>query len=294
VVVAERTPKRRPARRDLDANGSPTSLVISGGTLLWTDVAGAIWAMPADGSGAPHQLSDQKRPGFAFQLFTAGREVLATSRADLLRVGVPDGPVATAGIKLAEYPLSAAADDAFIYLTMFQRQEIVRVPIGGGAPKKIADLPRAILTLHGKTLYAASYATGTLVAIATDTGTSRVVARGLAKPTAIAADDANVYAYCEHDKTLLRVSAATGTVSRLGEGLVNSDRIVLDGDYVYTRTWGERPALVRFAKDGSRPRQTLAELKSPSGIAIDDGAIYVASRDGNQIVRLEKAALAPP
>lgn len=287
-------PPARPARSELDAGGSPTSLAIANGTLLWTDIAGGIWAMPADGSAAPRQLSDQKRPSFAFQLFTAGREVLATSRGDLLRVGVPDGPVTLAKIRgLAEYPIGAAADDSYIYLTLFKRPEIVRVPIGGGAAQKIAELPRAILALRGGTLYAASYATGTLVAIATATGASRVVARGLAKPTALAADDTHVYLYCEHDQTLRRVDAATGAVADLSRGLVNSDDLALDGDYVYTRTWGKHPALVRIPKDGSRPRETLAELPSPSGIAIDAGAIYVASRDGNRIIRLEKAALPP-
>ena len=250
--------------------------------------------MPSDGSGTPRQLSDQKRPSFAFQLFTAGEEVLATSRGDLLRVGVPDGPVTLAKIRgLLEYPIAAAADASFIYLTMFKRPEIVRVPARGGAAQKVAELPRAILALRGGTLYAASYATGVLVAIATAAGTSRVVVRGLAKPTAMAADDTHVYVYCEHDQTLRRVDAATGAIADLARGLVNSDDVALDGDYVYTRTWGARPALVRIAKDGSRPRETLAELSSPSGIAIDAGAIYVASRDGNRIVRLEKSALGP-
>jgi len=284
----------RPARADLDTGESPTSLVVAGATLLWTDVAGGVWSMPADGSGAPRQLSDQKAPGFAFQLFMAGREVLATSRGDLLRVGVPGGPVTPVKVRgLAESPIEVAADASFIYLTMFKRPEIVRVPVGGGAAQKLAELPRAVLALHGDTLYAASYATGVLVAIATATGASRVVARGLGKPTAIAADGGHVYAYCEHDQTLRRIDAATGATAELARGLVNSDRIELDGDYVYARTWGARPALVRVAKDGSRPRELLAELPTPTDIAFDADGVYVASRDGRRIVRLERAALAP-
>jgi hypothetical protein len=284
----------RPARADLDTGGSPTSVALAGGSLVWTDIAGGIWSMPADGGGAPRQLSDQKTPGFAFHLFTAGRQVLATSRGDLLRVGVPDGPVTLAKIRgLVEYPLEAAADASFIYLTMFKRPEIMRVPAAGGAATKLAELPRAVLALRGDTLYAASYATGVLVAIATATGRTRVVARQLAKPTAIAADDTHVYAYCEQDQTLRRIDVATGATFELARGLVNSDDVELDGGYVYTRTWGARPALVRVAKDGSRPRELLAELPSPTDIAIDDGGVYVASRDGNRIVRLDKAQLAP-
>jgi hypothetical protein len=288
----EARPDEAPARADLPTGEAPTSLVVADGTLLWTDMAGGIWSMPADGSGTPRQLSDQKRPGFAFQLFTAGREVLATSRGDLLRVGVPGGPVTLAKIRgLVEYPIAAAADASFIYLTMFKRPEIVRVPTGGGAATKLAELPRAVLALHGGTLYAASYTTGVLVAIETATGKSRVVARGLGKPTAIAADPTHVFAACEHDQTLRRIDAATGAVTELARGLVNSDDVELDGDHVYTRTWGAQPALVRVAKDGSRPRELVAELPTPTDIAFDAGGVYVASRDGRRIVRLAKAAL---
>lgn len=287
-------PPPRPAREELDAAGAPTSLVLAGGTLLWTDEAGGVWSRPADGGGAPRRLSDQRAPGFAFQLFTAGDEVLATSRGDLLRVGVPDGPVTLAKIGgLVEYPLAAAADASFIYLTMFKRPEIVRVPAAGGRATKLAALPRAVLALHGDTLYAASYATGELVAIATATGRSRVIARGLPRPTAIAADATGVYASCERDGTLRRIDAATGAVIELARGLVNADDVELDGDHVYARTWGARPALVRVAKDGARPLERLAELPSPIDIAFDAGAVYVASRDGHRIVRLDRAALAP-
>lgn len=294
----------RPARADLPTGEAPTSLVALDGTLLFTDMAGGIWSMPADGSGAPRQLSDQKRPGFAFQLFTAGRQVLATSRGDLLRVGVPGvpgapgapgapgGPVTLAKIRgLLEYPIAAAADASFIYLTLFKRPEIMRVPVAGGAATKLAELPRAVLALHGDTLYAASYATGVLVAIETATGKSRVVARGLAKPTAIAADPAHVFATCEGDQTLRRIDVATGAITELARGLVNSDDVELDGDHVYTRTWGARPALVRVAKDGSRPQEIVAELPTPTDIAFDATSVYVASRDGRRIVRLDKAAL---
>jgi hypothetical protein len=294
---AEAAPARpaRPARTDLDTGQAPTSIAIVGATLLWTDVMGGIWAMPADGSGAPRQLSDQRAPDFAFQLFTAGGEVLATSRGDLLRVGVPGGPVTRARIGgLAESPLEVVADASHVYLTLFKRPEILRVPVAGGAATKLAELPRAVLALHGDTLYAASYATGVLVAIATATGRSRVVARGLARPTAIAADRGHVYAYCEHDRTLRRIDAATGAMTELARGLVNSDRVELDGDYVYTRTWGARPALVRVPKDGSRPHELLAELPTPTDIAFDASGVYVASRDGRRIVRLDRAALAQP
>lgn len=284
--------ERGPARRELATGGAPMSLAIAGGQLLWTDLAGGIWTMPADGSGAAKQLSDQRTPSFAFQLFIAGGEVMATTRTDLLRVRLPDGPVKLAKVQgLLDDPLAVAADGAYVYVTMFRRPEIMRVPVAGGPAKKLADLPRAVLALRGDTLYAASYATGAVVAIATATGASRAVAKGLGKPTSIAVDDQHVYAYCEEDETLRRVHLETGESKVLARGLVNSDDVVLDGAYVYTRTWGAKPALIRVAKDGSRPSEVLAELPSPTDIVIDAGGVYVASRDGHRILRLEKSAL---
>lgn len=285
-------PPERPARVDLPTGVPPTSLVLAGGTLVFTDDTGGIWSMPADGSAGAQKLSDPGAPGFAFQLFTAGSEVFATSRGDLLRVGVPRGPVKLGKIGgLVEYPLEAVADDDYIYLTMFKRSEIVRVPVAGGRAVEVATLPRAVLALHGETLYAASYATGVLVAITPATRASRVVARGLAKPTAIVADATHVYAYCEHDETLRRIDAATGDVIELARGLVNADDVVLDGEYVYARTWGRRPGLVRVGKDGARPSELLAELPSPTDIAFDAESVYVASREGKRIVRLARAKL---
>jgi hypothetical protein len=292
---AEAPTPARPARIELPTGEAPTSLAVAGASLVWTDAEGGVWSMPADGGGEPRPLSDPRRPGFAFHLFTAGGQVLATSRKDLLRVGLPDGPVTPAGIRgLAEQPLEAAADASFIYLTLFRRPEIVRVPVAGGAATKLAELPRAVLALSGDTLYAASYATGELIAITTATGRSRTVARGLPRPTAIAADGAHVFAACEGDGTLRRIDAATGAAAELARGLVNSDDVELDGDYVYTRTWGARPGLVRALRDGSRPHELIAELAAPVDIAFDASGIYVASRDGRRIVRLDRAALAPP
>ncbi len=119
-----------------------------------------------------------------------------------------------------------------------------------------------------------------------------MVARGLAPPTALAADGAHVFATCEGDGTLRRIDAATGATAELARGLVNSDDVELDGDHVYTRTWGARPGLVRAPRDGSRPHELIAELSAPVDIAFDAGGVYVASRDGHRIVRLDRAALA--
>jgi len=286
------SPPQAPARQDFAVGESPMSLIVSGGSLYWTDSTGSIWSMPSDGRGTPKQLSDQKTPNFAFRLFTAGDQVLATSRRDLLRVASPDGPVTLAGVEgLADNPEEATGGGAFAYLTVFKRNEILRAPAGGGKVTRLATLPRGVLGLHGDTLYAASYSTGVLVAIPAS-GPVKTIARGFHRPTSVAADATHVFVYSERDKTLSKVELATGATSVLARDLENSDDLLSDGPWLYVFTWGAKPALLRIAKDGGRgPQVIAADLKSPYRIAADAEAIYVTSRDQNTIVRLAKAAL---
>jgi len=181
-----------------------------------------------------------------------------------------------------------------MYLTLFKRDDIVRVPVAGGTPKKLASLPRGILALHAGKLYAASYATGTLVELPTAPGAGkpRPIAGRLARPTALAVDADAAFVYCEGDQTLVRITLATGDTSVLARGLINSDALVADGDHVYTRSWGTPKTVLRVRKDGSRPPEVLADdLATPSRIAIDAEAIYVTSRDDGRIVRFAKSAL---
>jgi len=296
IATPEVTPTALPARQDFAVGESPMSLIVSGGSLYWTDSTGSIWSMPSDGTGTPRQLSDHKTPNFAFRLFTAGDQVLATSRKDLLRVASPEGPVTLAGVKgLADNPEEATGGGAFAYLTVFKRNEILRAPTGGGGTvTRLATLPRGVLGLHGDTLYAASYSTGVLVAIPAH-GAVKTIARGFNRPTSVAADATHVFVYSERDKTLTKVEIATGTPSVIARDLENSDDLLSDGPWLYVFTWGARPALLRIAKDGrSAPQVIAADLKSPYRIAADAEAIYVTSRDQNSIVKLSKAALPAP
>ena len=48
-----------------------------------------------------------------------------------------------------------------------------------------------------------------------------------------------------------------------------------------------------IAKDGSSRTALATDLAAPYNIAVDDNAVFVTARDGAQIVRFEKAALAP-
>ncbi len=282
-------------RIDLDVPSAPTSLVVIGEKLLWTDDLGAVWSMPSDGSVHAVQLSDATHPNFAFHLFRAGDQVFATSRGDLLRVSAEGNVVALGVTGLADLPEESAGDAAGLYITVFKHTSVLRVPITGGKPSKLADVSRGVLGLHGKTLYVASYTNGTLVAIPTAGGQARSIAANLPRPTAVAADDTAAFVYCERDKAVRRIDLADGSVHVIARDLENSDDLLLDGAYVYTFTWGAQPGLVRIAKDGSHAVQRLtSDLETPNKIAADDAAIYVSSRDRPRIVKLLKSALPAP
>jgi hypothetical protein len=281
------------ARIDLDVPSAPTSLVVLDRMLVWTDSLGSVWSMPSDGSAPAAQLSDAQRPNFAFHLVRAGDRVFATSRKDLLSVG--RDAVRAMNLRLQELPEESAGDASALYFTMFKRTEVMRVPISGGAPTKLADVSRGVLGLHGTTLYAASYSGGTLVAIPTAGGPAVQLASNLPRPTAVAADDTAVFVYCERDKTIRRIDLADHRVSVIARDLENSDDLISDGLYLWTFTWGAQPGLVRVMKDGSRAAQRLTtDIKTPNKVAVDAQAVYVSSREHDRITKLVKSALPPP
>jgi DNA-binding beta-propeller fold protein YncE len=250
--------------------------------------------MPATG-GKPRQLSDQKRPDFAFKVVAAGDAVVASSRKDLLHVDVAGGAVAKANIRgLTEYPEEIVADAAFVYVTMFKQPQIMRVPAGGGSAQQIGELARGVLALRGDTLYVASYATGVLVALPKAGGKPRTIAKGLVRPTALAVDATHAFVYSEKDRTIQKIDLVTGKASVIATNLTNSDELVLDGAWLYTRSWdkGSAGSLVRIATTGAGGAEVIGgDLAAPYGIAFDAEAIYVTARDGAQIIRFDKAAL---
>ena len=281
-------PAELPARTDFAVGESPTSLVVAGSALVWTDSMGAIWTLPTSG-GVPRQLAEQRTAGFMFHPVTVGADVLVSTKRDFARVTLPAGPVRNLGLALAEDPVDNVADDHTIYTTLFKRDELVAIPVGGGSPgtpTKLASVRRAVLAVHGPTLYAVSYATGRLVSLPISGGKLTQIARGLERSTALAVDDTAAYLYSEKDQTLRKVELATGAITVLATQLTNSDDLVSDGPWLYTYSWPSR--VLRIAKDGSGQETLADDLASPSHIATDARAIYVVSRDQNKIVRLAK------
>lgn len=281
----------REARRDVVVELSPMSVLSTGRALVWTDQAGAIWTASPTGA-SPRQLSDQKHPDFAFSLLAAGDQIFATARHGILRVDLEAGKVAPLAIEgLPDQPEDAVADRDHLYVTIFKRDDVLRIPVRGGKAEKLASISRGVLALHGATLIVASYAAGTLSVIPTAGGAPRIVARGLARPTAVAADATHAYVYGEKDRALRKIDLATGEQTRLAGELINSDDVVADGDWLYTRSWGTRGSLLRIPKAGGAVQTLADDLASPYRIAVDVHAIYVTSRDDNRIVRIPRSTL---
>jgi hypothetical protein len=293
--VEPTAPAQHPARLDLPTETSPSTVIVSNDRLVWIDTAGSIWTMPtpapaADTSASARELSDQRSIGFAFQLATAGDAVYATTRAGLVHVALPSGPVTSIAAALPGAAEEVISDGNAIFVTLFKRDEIIAITPPATA-RTLGKLRRGVLAEHGDTLYAISYSTGALVAIPKAGGKPRPIARGFVRPTALAADATHAYVYTERDRTLRSVDLATGAQTRLADGLVNSDDLVADGRWLYTYSW-DRPGgarLVRVAKDASTTETLADDLASPSHIAIAADAIYVTSRDQNKIVRLRRS-----
>lgn len=279
-------PPRRSSWPDYQVPTLPMDLVLHRGTLVWADLAGAIWTMPADGSGTPEQVSEQHRDGFAAHPFVAGDRVIAKGGKGLLVVAVPGGGVTRVRITgVPDRIEDVVGDDSTIFFTVANHDQVMRVPVTGGAAQRVLDAKAAVLAIHGTTLYAASYAVGDLLAVSTAGGAPRTIARKLNHPTALAVDDTAAYVYTEGDQRMMRVDLATGATQVLGEHLDNSDEVELAADAIYTVSWPNK--LVRVAKvPGAAPATLTDKLFQPRGVVRDDSAVYVTSDQPPRIVRV--------
>jgi hypothetical protein len=264
----------------------PMDLVLHRGTLVWADLAGAIWTMPADGSGAPKQVSEQHRDGFAAHPFVAGDRVMAKGGKGLIAIEVPGGAVTPVHISGVPDLLEDVVGDAStIYFTVFNHDQVMRVPVTGGAAQHLLDARRAVLAFHDRMLYVASYNTGDLLVVPAAGGVPHAIARKLKQPTALAVEDTAAYVYTEGDQRLTRVELTTHATQILGEHLENSDEIELAADAIYTVSWPNK--LVRLAKvPGGAPVTLTDQLFQPRGVVRDEHFVYVTSDQPPRIVRV--------
>lgn len=276
------------ARQDFAVPTLPMWMVIDHGTLVWADLAGAVWTMPADGSTPPKQLSDQHKQGLVVHPFHAGDRVLAKAGHELVAIGVPDGPVTRVHVTgVPDLPEEIVANASYVYMTVFRHSQVMRVATSGGAAENVLEIPNGLVALHGDTLYVTSNKTGELLAVPAAGGKPRTIATKLKQPTAIAADDQAVYVYTEEDQRVSRIDPASGAATVLGDNLNNSDELTLAGDGVYTVSWPGK--LVKLAKQPGKPAVTLLDdLHKPRSVVADDHWIYVTSDDPPRIVRVAR------
>jgi len=264
----------------------PMDLVLHRGTLVWADLAGAIWTMPADGSRPPKQVSEQHRDGFAAQPFVAGDRVMARCGKGLLAIEVSSGAVTHVPITgVPDVLEDVVGDGSTIFFTILNHDQVMRVPITGGAAQHVLEAKNAVLALRGPTLYVASYGTGDLLEVPTAGGAPRAIARKLNHATALAVDAAAAYVYTEGSQRLNRIELATGATTVLGEHLDNSDEVELAADAIYTVSWPNQ--LVRLPKVAGAGRATLTDkLFQPRGVVHDERFVYVTSDQPPRIVRI--------
>lgn len=291
TVTEPAKPETPPARhgngRDFPVPTQAMGLELVRGNLVWADVAGAIWTMPADGSRAPKQLSDQHKDGLAVHPFLAGDHLLAKTGKNLIEVSLPDGPVKRVAITgVADLLEDVVGDATTIFLTVFNHPQVMRVAIGGGAAKRISDAKKAVLALHGDTLYLASYTSGTLLAMPVAGGAARTIASKLKQPTALAIDDTAAYVYTEGDEKLTRIDLATGAAQMLADHLNNSDEVELAGSDIYTVDWPNK--LVRIGTSPGTTTTLADDLFQPRGVVHDEHWVYVTSEKPFRIVRLPR------
>ena len=273
-----------PRRQDFAVPTLPVGLARQGTVLVWSDLGGAVWTMPTDGSKAPTQLSEQHRDGFVFRPFIAGERVLGKVNKDLVTIDLATGQVQKQHITgIGGLPEEAVGDDTAAFVTLFNQTRVLR--IADGTAKRLADVKRGVLGLHAGTLYVASYTTGDLIAIPAAGGSPHTIAKGLAGPTGIAADDNAVYVRTEGDHRVIRIDLASGARETLGENLENADVLVVDNGSVYTMSWPNK--LVRL-RSGSAPAVLADDLQEPRAIVVDDVYVYVTTAKPPRIVRIPK------
>lgn len=279
----------------LEVDSSPTNIAIANGTLVWTDTAGALWTMPARGGARPKQLSNQHMPGQPMygNLVAVGSVVVATKQNALAKVTLPDGPIEVIATPSEDWLIELETDGTAVYSNFMDSAEVFKLTLDG-TKTKLTDFKRASLAVHGDTVYAVGYGSGTIIAM--KDGKRRTIASGLRHPTGFAVDDQAAYVWTEGDRALRRIDLKTGKTTFLEkQGLENTDELVLDGDWVYLYTWfgPGKSKFLRVAKDGSGTQVLADGLGAPNSIAVDADAVYVSLQDADRILRFDKRAITP-
>jgi hypothetical protein len=292
-----------PPRMEYDADSLPESLVVVGQQLVWVDSVGSLYTIPIDKSRPARALYKSDAHGTKRALISIGRdEVIAGGIPDLVRARLPAGSTQRFHIqRLDEITGDLVADDRFVYFTVFQADDIWRVPLAGGRPTKFhAGSQRPSLALHAGTLYAAGL-DGTLVALPTAGGPPTQLATNTGQRGALVVDDTHLFIANDHPEggleprpeTIDRIELATRARTTIAT-FRSIDDLHLEGDWLYAVvTTGKTEnttvgQVVRMARDGSRQRDLLDRIETYGTFAFDADALYATS--GSTIIRLARTS----
>jgi hypothetical protein len=312
-----------PGRLELSIHqaGVLQHLQLVNGSLVWR-ASGTTWMMRGDGTGCIEIVNDglERSRDSSSDIKTAfvmvGGRLHALTRHAIVRYGAAaKGPHERIAIStLPDDPVVVVTDGTFLYTQLFASDAITRVPVAGGDASVLAELPKGagslgvVLAVHDGQVFAASYATGDLVAIPTGGGPPRSIARALPGPRALAVDASGVYVLCQRAKRdgselegqLRRIDPKTGSSRVLATTLFNGGHVTLDGAFVYvpsrSTVYGDdvehNGKLYKVWKDGSHAPQLLIDGMQDLGpILVDDHAIFVQVVDRyarTRFLRLDK------
>jgi hypothetical protein len=292
VLALTAVVEAKPTRKDIATTEGPDDLLIVGKDLYYTDNAGGVFVMPTDGSTPAKELSNQHQGIYAESIVQVGTTILVTLMKGIAKVDGPQGPVKALTVDGYQQAEEVFVDDKYVYMTQFQKNDIVRYPVAGGKLEKITTAKSGLIAVRGDTLFVATYYGGTLVSLPKAGGKTKAIAKGLAKPTAFAVDDKYAFVYSEDKGAVIRVELANGKQTVIAKDLNNSDKVTIDGEWIYVVDWGEKKhSFLRFKKDGTKKEILADDLESPHALAVTNDALYLVSKGQNKIVKFDKSSL---
>jgi hypothetical protein len=278
--------------RPASADPSPVfSVGVQGERVFFNDGEGKIWTAPKDGTKTATKLVDD--PQDSVRSFVLDHDkILYATRREIRSVPITGGD----SVRIADNragPILLVSDGANVYHTVFDGSATFRVSIATGRSDRFfAGGKHQTLAVDADNLYIASYFGGTITAVNKTTRRARVLVRNMRHPVRLIVDEHWVYFASEGDGTVRRVPKPGGVVEVLARGQKRQEHLALDATYLYwaTRTESGEHAVMRTpARDApTAPEQVYLGLRSPAGIAVDDGYVYVADRATGEVLRVRK------
>jgi hypothetical protein len=208
----------------------------------------------------------------------------------------------------AEADSDLVADDSDVYFTR-RDGTLWRVPVSGGTPVKLADLPRpagphmittAILrtvALRGEDVFFTSFAGDAVARVKKSGGPLRILARGIPGPRALVVDGESIYVLGDDNKhlkgcraKLLRLPISGGKATELASDLDCSGGIATTRRAVWLGS--AHGQLVHIPKQGGKPvafpthGSSIDAFDELAAFAVSGDSVYVSAAD--RIIRFDE------